>query len=122
MWNPRCMHRVLGAFAHALLLNAACAGSGAENAPPLAPPAASTPSAPDVPAASAPPPAPAPVSKYPAPPPSKRGDTAATSYGIRVEDPYRWLENGKDPEVQAWVKAQNAYARKVLDGLPARAQ
>ncbi|HVZ32518.1 MAG TPA: hypothetical protein VG963_08830, partial [Polyangiaceae bacterium] len=62
------------------------------------------------------------MSKYPAPPPSKRGDTATTLYGIRVEDPYRWLENGKDPEVQAWVKAQNAYTRKILDALPARAQ
>lgn len=27
--------------------------------------------------------------------------------GIKISDPYRWLENSKDPEVQNWIKKQN---------------
>src|SRR5215472_1060821 len=42
-------------------------------------------------------------------------------HGVEVRDPYRWLENGDDLEVRAWVSAQNAYTRSVLDGLPERA-
>lgn len=41
-------------------------------------------------------------------------------YGTSVEDPYRWLEDGADPEVQAWIAAQNAHTRAVLDVHPAR--
>lgn len=52
------------------------------------------------------------------PPATKREDISATQHGIRVEDPYRWLEDPKKPEVQAWVKAQNAHARRYLDALP----
>jgi prolyl oligopeptidase len=37
-----------------------------------------------------------------------------------VADPYRWLEDGDDPEVVAWAEAQNARTRAVLDALPAR--
>jgi prolyl oligopeptidase len=37
-----------------------------------------------------------------------------------VADPYRWLEDGDDPEVVAWAVAQNARTRAVLDALPAR--
>lgn len=28
-------------------------------------------------------------------------------HGTKIEDPYRWLENPKDPEVQHWVDEQN---------------
>ncbi len=37
-----------------------------------------------------------------------------------VADPYRWLEDGDDPESVAWTQAQNARTRIVLDALPAR--
>jgi prolyl oligopeptidase len=43
-----------------------------------------------------------------------------TLHGVEVRDPYRWLEAGDDPEVRAWVAAQNAYTRSVLDELPER--
>ncbi|HET7794699.1 MAG TPA: prolyl oligopeptidase family serine peptidase [Rhizobacter sp.] len=43
-----------------------------------------------------------------------------TYFGTEVVDPYRYLENLKDPEVQAWMKAQAAYARGVLDRIPGR--
>lgn len=38
-----------------------------------------------------------------------------------VDDPYRWLEDVKDPEVAAWMKAQNAVTRGWLDAIPGRA-
>ena len=41
-------------------------------------------------------------------------------YGTRVVDPYRYMENLKDPEVQAWMKGQNAYARAQLARIPGR--
>ena len=44
-----------------------------------------------------------------------------TIHGVEVRDPYRWLEDAGDPEVRAWVAAQNACTRSVLDALPRRA-
>ncbi|MGB6193661.1 MAG: prolyl oligopeptidase family serine peptidase [Terracidiphilus sp.] len=41
-------------------------------------------------------------------------------FGVKVTDPYRWLENTTDPTVIAWMKAQNAYTRAVLDRIPGR--
>jgi prolyl oligopeptidase len=43
-------------------------------------------------------------------------------FGVKVTDPYRWLENTKDAEVIAWMKAQNDYTRSVLAALPGRDQ
>ena len=40
-------------------------------------------------------------------------------HGVRVNDDFRWLENWSDPAVRSWSAAQNAYARTVLDALPA---
>jgi prolyl oligopeptidase len=44
-----------------------------------------------------------------------------TLFGQRVADPYRWLEDEKSAEVQAWMAAQDGEARKFLDALPGRA-
>jgi prolyl oligopeptidase len=41
-------------------------------------------------------------------------------YGAKVVDPYRYMENLKDPEVLAWMKAQNDYCRAMLARIPAR--
>ena len=38
-----------------------------------------------------------------------------------VADPYRWLEDVDDPEVVAWVEAQNAVTRAYFNALPSRA-
>jgi len=43
-------------------------------------------------------------------------------FGTKVSDPYRWLENTSDPEVTAWMKAQDAYTRAVLAKIPGRDQ
>ena len=41
-----------------------------------------------------------------------------TYHGVKVVDPYRWLETDKDSEVKSWSAAENAYARQFLDRLP----
>jgi prolyl oligopeptidase len=40
-------------------------------------------------------------------------------HGVQVQDDYRWLEDTTDPEVQAWMHAQNERTRAVLDTNPA---
>ena len=45
-----------------------------------------------------------------------------TFFGTRVDDPYRALENDKDPRVAAWMKAQSDHARAALEGLPGYAK
>jgi prolyl oligopeptidase len=58
----------------------------------------------------------------PQPPPAPRKPVTDTYFGTQVRDDYRWLENGGDPDVQAWSEAQNAYARSLLDRLPSVAE
>ncbi|HET9919984.1 MAG TPA: prolyl oligopeptidase family serine peptidase [Ktedonobacteraceae bacterium] len=43
-----------------------------------------------------------------------------TYFGTTIEDPYRWMEDWKGEEFQAWVKEQAAYTRAYLDALPGR--
>ena len=56
--------------------------------------------------------------KYPA---SRTVDASDTIFGVKVDDPYRWLEDGKSPEVQAWLADENKLTRSYLDALPGRA-
>jgi prolyl oligopeptidase len=42
-------------------------------------------------------------------------------FGTKVADPYRYMENLKDPAVEAWFKGQNDYTRSVLARIPGRA-
>jgi prolyl oligopeptidase len=42
-------------------------------------------------------------------------------FGVKITDPYRYMENLDDPAVQSWVKAQATYTRNVLDSIPGRA-
>ena len=35
-------------------------------------------------------------------PPTMRGEAFDIIQGVRVADPYRWLEDANDPKVQAW--------------------
>ena len=54
----------------------------------------------------------------PAPPRAARGTVVDTYHGVQVADPYRWLEDPKDPQVVAWTEGQAAAARAFLDRLP----
>lgn len=42
-------------------------------------------------------------------------------YGTKVDDPYRWMESGKDPRWMPWLKAQADYTDGVMSKLPGRA-
>jgi prolyl oligopeptidase len=41
-------------------------------------------------------------------------------HGTKIADPYRYMEDLKNPETLAWMKAQSEYANAALDRLPAR--
>jgi len=49
------------------------------------------------------------------------GDVVDVIHGTEVPDPYRWLEDGESDQTAAWVAAQNARTRAVLDAVPQRA-
>jgi prolyl oligopeptidase len=53
-------------------------------------------------------------------PVTARVEASDTYFGTKVADPYRWLENLDSPEVQAWVRSQNALSEPRLAELPAR--
>lgn len=55
-----------------------------------------------------------------APPVAPVRPVTDTYFGTAVVDPYRDLEDLKDPEVQRWMKGQADYARGVLDAIPGR--
>ena len=55
------------------------------------------------------------------PPPVARVEVVRDTYfGETVSDPYRWMENDKDPEWLPFLKGQNAHARALLDAIPGR--
>jgi prolyl oligopeptidase len=53
-----------------------------------------------------------------APPASPPGTTASELHGVRVPDPYRWLEHPADPAVRQWITAQNAHTEAALAAMP----
>ena len=55
-------------------------------------------------------------------PPTHTVDTADVLHGQTIPDPYRWLENGDDPDTRAWTERQNALTESYLARAPARAK
>lgn len=54
-------------------------------------------------------------------PPAAAVKTVIDDYfGTKITDDYRYMEEFKDPVVQAWVKAQASYADKILQAIPGR--
>ncbi len=47
-------------------------------------------------------------------------DTVDTYFGTEVPDPYRWLEDDRSPETEAWVSKQNEVTFSYLDKIPYR--
>jgi prolyl oligopeptidase len=61
------------------------------------------------------------TSQPPLPYPAARRDCQVdVLHGVRVADPYRWLEDAKSPEVKAWASAEDRLARDYLGKLPGR--
>lgn len=56
----------------------------------------------------------------PLPPVAPVMPVANDYFGTQVTDNYRYFENLKNPQVQAWMKGQAGYARAMLDRLPGR--
>jgi prolyl oligopeptidase len=53
-------------------------------------------------------------------PPTKTVDASDTWFGKTYNDPYRWLENLKDKDVETWFKAQAQLTDGLLDYIPGR--
>src|SRR6266446_10297040 len=53
-------------------------------------------------------------------PPALRGDAVDDYNGVRVADPYRWLEQLDSAETRDWVKAQARLTDSYLERIPAR--
>ena len=53
-------------------------------------------------------------------PNTKKVDTSDVYFGTEVKDPYRWLEDDRSEETEAWVKAQNEVTQDFFDKIPYR--
>jgi prolyl oligopeptidase len=72
------------------------------------------------PTAAAPPPVVDAGTPAPMVPPTRTQVIEEFLHGTKVKDPFRWLEDEKAPEVVAWMKAQDDFARGKLKDLPGR--
>src|SRR5579864_5678291 len=62
--------------------------------------------------------APAPMKKlYPA---AKKVDVVDDYHGVKIADPYRWLEDTNSPETAAWVEAENKVTAAYFAQIPER--
>ncbi|WP_242094192.1 prolyl oligopeptidase family serine peptidase [Aestuariivivens sediminicola] len=55
-------------------------------------------------------------------PVTKTVDTVDTYFGVEVKDPYRWLEDDRSAETEAWVKSQNVVTYGYLEKIPFRTE
>jgi len=53
-------------------------------------------------------------------PSARRGDQVDDYHGIKVADPYRWMEDVDSPETHAWVEAEAKLASDYLKAIPGR--
>ncbi|MEO7109644.1 MAG: prolyl oligopeptidase family serine peptidase [Polyangiaceae bacterium] len=51
---------------------------------------------------------------------TRKDDTVDVISGVKIADPYRWLEDGESAEVKTWTDKQNAVTRAYLDAIPGR--
>ena len=51
---------------------------------------------------------------------TEKVDTVDTYFDVNVPDPYRWLEDDRSPETEAWVKSQNEVTFGYLEKIPFR--
>ena len=53
-------------------------------------------------------------------PQTRKVDQVDTFFGVKVEDPYRWLEEENAPETALWVEAENKVTFDYLAKIPYR--
>ncbi|RMG08043.1 MAG: S9 family peptidase [Acidobacteria bacterium] len=53
-------------------------------------------------------------------PKTKKVEQVDDYHGIKVADPYRWLEDANSQETKAWIEEQNKITRVYLDNIPQR--
>jgi prolyl oligopeptidase len=58
------------------------------------------------------------TNKYPS---ARKSDQVDDYHGVKVADPYRWLENLDSEETRAWVEAENKLTFAFLNDIPQRA-
>jgi prolyl oligopeptidase len=54
------------------------------------------------------------------PPLAKISPVEDEYFGIKISDPYRYMENLQDSSVQRWIKTQADYSRSILNNIPGR--
>jgi len=60
------------------------------------------------------------IAALPAAPEAKAVPVEDSYFGTKVTDPYRWMEDSKNPDFQAYLKAQSERTRAILDSIPGR--
>jgi len=53
-------------------------------------------------------------------PTTAKADSVDTYFGTEIKDPYRWLEDDRSAETEAWVKTQNKTTFGYLENIPFR--
>jgi len=51
---------------------------------------------------------------------TKKSEQTDVYFGVKVNDPYRWLEDDRSKETEEWVKNQNQYTESKLAEIPFR--
>src|SRR5438270_4516309 len=58
----------------------------------------------------------------PPPPPTQQKPVTETIHGVKITDPYRWLEDQDSPETRAWIDTQVKYTEQYLSQVKVRPQ
>ena len=58
--------------------------------------------------------------ELPQPPMTRVDPVEETIHGVKITDPYRWLEDQDNPETRAWIAAQTKYTNSIMSQVPAR--